>query len=71
MRSLYSSAHWAPGFSLLVFWAGGIGEVLLSLGDLRAAVLSLRVTRGTVGMEDGLELFMQLSVSPQVGAKVN
>jgi len=63
MRSLYSSDQWAPGFSLLVFWGRGIGEVLLSLGDLRATALSLRVTRG-VGMEDELELLMQLSVSP-------
>jgi hypothetical protein len=56
---------------LLVFWGGGIGEVLLSLGDLRATVLSLRVTRGDVGMEDELDLFMQLSVSPQVVAKLD
>ena len=49
----------------------GIGEVLTSLGDLRATALSLRVTRGDVGMEDELGLFMQLSVSPQVVAKLD
>ena len=64
MRSLYSSDQWAPGFSLLVFGGRRIGEVLLSLGDLCATALSLRVTRGDVGMEDELGLFMQLSVSP-------
>jgi hypothetical protein len=31
-----------------------------SRGDFRAPIFSLRVTRGDVGLEEELELFMQL-----------
>jgi hypothetical protein len=33
---------------------------LLSLGDFRAPIFSLSVVRGDVGLEEELELFMQL-----------
>jgi hypothetical protein len=62
MRSLYSSDQRAPGFSLPVFWGRVRAGVLISLGDFRAPVLSLRVTRGDVGLEEEFELFMQLSL---------
>lgn len=45
-----------------MFWGRGIGGVLLSLADFLAPVLSVRVTRGVVELEDEFELFMQLSL---------
>jgi hypothetical protein len=61
MRSLYSSDQWAPGFSLMLSFGLGVGDVLLSLGDFRAPDFSLRVARGDVELEGEVELFMQLS----------
>ncbi len=60
MRSLYSSDQWAPGFSLLLSLGPEVGSVLLSLGDFRAPVFSLRMDRGEAGLEGEFELFMQL-----------
>ena len=45
MRSMSSSDQAAPGFWLNLLCARGGGEVSLSLGDLRAAIFSLRVGR--------------------------
>jgi hypothetical protein len=47
---------------LLVFWGRGIGGVLLSRADFLAPVLSVRVTRGDVELEDEFELLMQKSL---------
>ena len=60
MRSLYSSDHWAPGFSLLVLCGRGVGKVLLSRGDFRAPILSLSVVRDDEGLEEEFEWFMRL-----------
>jgi hypothetical protein len=61
MRSLYSSDQWAPDFCLLLSCGREMGAVLLSLGDFRAPIFNLSVTRANVGLEDEFELFMQLS----------
>ena len=39
----------------------GVGGVLLSAGALRAAPLSLSVTRGEVGLEGEFESFIQFA----------
>ncbi len=60
MRSLYSSAQCAPGLSLAVFCGRGVGAAALSLGDFRASIFSLSVTRGGLAVGNEFELFMQL-----------
>jgi hypothetical protein len=69
MRSLYSSDQCAAGLSLVVFCGGGVGAVLLSLGDFRASAFSLSVTRGDLALKDEFELFMQL-LAPIAGSYV-
>jgi hypothetical protein len=44
-----------------LLWVRGIGDALLSSEDLRAAPLSLSVTRDEAELEDEFELFMQFS----------
>jgi hypothetical protein len=48
IRALYSSDQWAPGFDLLGLLGCVTGAVLLSRGDFRAPIFSLRVGRGDV-----------------------
>jgi len=45
---------------LLLFCGLGVGEVLLSRGDLRAPILSLSVVRDDEGLEEEFEWFMRL-----------
>lgn len=55
-----NSSDPAPGFSLLLFCNRSVGAISLSLGDFRALTVSLSATRGDVGLEEQLDLFMQL-----------
>ena len=63
MRSLNSSDQCALGFCLPLSCGRATGADLLSLGDLRAPIFSLRVGRRDEGLEGELELVMQLSVT--------
>ena len=59
IRSLYSSDQWAPGFSLPLFGACGVGVVLISLADFRAPNFNLSVARGDAGGGGEFESFMR------------
>src|SRR5882757_1522742 len=58
MRLLYSSDQRAPGFTWAWLRGCAAGGALPSVEDLRAAPLSLSVTRGGVGLEEVFESFM-------------
>jgi len=44
---------------LLLVCGRAVAEVLLSLGDFRAPILSLSVARDDAGLDEGFEWFMQ------------